>query len=130
MPFETQLALALAAERSADLLAVAVHEGAAVLAKEGDGPATLENALLAQLDAALVGLVARAAADEEFTGKDATSLLLHTHGKLPAARLAVLGLGRRKDADKDRDQLRAAAARAVRMARAAGAKVLALAFPL
>ena len=57
MPFETQLALALAAERSADLLAVAVHEGAAVLAKEGDGPATLENALLAQLDSATPPLV-------------------------------------------------------------------------
>src|SRR5437660_11585894 len=54
---------------------------------------------------------------------------MHTHGKLPAARLLVLGLGKKRDADKDRDALRVAAARAVRAAKAAGAKTLAIAWP-
>src|SRR5438309_3280879 len=89
----------------------------------------LNYAHLVEVDKALGGLLVRATADEEFTGKEAQQLSMHTHGKLPAARLLVLGLGKKRDADKDRDALRVAAARALRAAKAAGAKTLAIAWP-
>ncbi len=129
MAYETSVQFADPLAHRADFLAVIVQDGAVVLDKEGDAPPKLDHALLGKLDAALGGVLLRAAGEEEFTGKDLTSVLLHTHGKLPAARLAVMGIGRKKDADKDRDQLRVAAARAVRLARSAGAKVLAIALP-
>ncbi|HUJ25799.1 MAG TPA: leucyl aminopeptidase [Myxococcales bacterium] len=64
--------------------------------------------------------VAKAAGEEEFTGKEGQLLALHAAGR----RLAFIGIGRERDADKTLDQLRAGASRAVKHARAVGAKAL------
>ena len=41
----------------------------------------------------LDGLLRRAAAEERFAAKPGQSLLAHTHGALPARRVALVGLG-------------------------------------
>jgi leucyl aminopeptidase len=96
----------------ADLLAVLVREGAKLP------------------DVGLGDLVERVAREEEFKGAENSALLLHTHGKIDAQRLAVIGIGREKDAEKTLDQLRHAASRAVKLAKSAGARVLAISSPL
>ena len=96
----------------ADLLAVLMREGAA----------------LPEMN--LGGLVARCAREEEFKGGENAVLSLHTHGKIGAPRLALIGIGREKDADRTLEQLRNAASRAVKLAKAAGAKTLAISSPV
>ncbi len=118
MALDTRVVPAKPLEARADLLAVFVREG-----KPGADPR------VAALDRALDGLVLRAAQDEEFTGKESALLALHTHGKIGAQRVALIGLGREKDEGRTLDQLRSAASRAVRHARAAGAKSLAVSWP-
>ena len=93
-----------------DLLALLVREGAALP------------------DVGLGELVARVAREEEFKGAEGSVLSLHTHGKIAAQRLALIGIGREKDAEKTLEQLRNAASRAVKLARSAGAKTLAISF--
>ena len=93
-----------------DLLAVAVREGEK----------------LPEVDRALGGLLSRCAKEEEFTGKEGQVLSLHTHGKLGAQRFAAIGIGKNKDTDRTLEQLRVAASRAVKLAKAAGAKSLAI----
>jgi leucyl aminopeptidase len=93
----------------ADLLAVLVREGAVQF---GD------------LDRALGGLLARCAKEEDFSGKEGQQLSLHSHGKIGAARIVAIGIGKQRDADRTLEQLRVAASRAVKLARAAGAKKL------
>ena len=110
------------ASHEADLLALCVREGAVASGK-------LADARLADLDRAVGGLLLRCAQDEEFKGAEGQQLSLHSHGKAGPLRILVLGLGREKDADRTLDQLRAAAARAVKAAKAAGAKTLAIAWP-
>src|SRR3954469_5307791 len=94
-----------------DLLALLVREG------EPFGPA----------DAALGGLLARCAKEEDFTGKEGQALALPTHGKLGGGRVVALGRGKERDPERTLDQLRVAASRAVKVAKAAGAKSLAIA---
>jgi leucyl aminopeptidase len=118
LALDTRVVPAKPLEARADLLAVLVREG-----KPGADPR------VAELDRALGGLVLRAAQDEEFTGKESALLALHTHGKIGAQRVALIGLGREKDEGRTLDQLRSAASRAVRHARAAGAKSLAVSWP-
>src|SRR5205807_4404418 len=89
-----------------------------------------EGEKLAPVDASLDGLLSRCAKEEEFTGKEGQVLTLHTHGKLGAQRVAAIGIGKEKDEDRTLEQLRLAASRAVKVARAAGAKTLAIAGPL
>ena len=122
MAFETQVAFAKPASHSCDLLAVCVREGSVAGGKVAD-------AHLHDLDSALGGLVRECAGQEEFAGKEGQALSLHTHGKAGPQRLLVLGLGKHADPDRARDGLRAAAARAVKMARPAGARTLALVWP-
>ncbi len=122
MAINTSVLFADPASHSCDLLALLVREGAVSKGK-------LADARLSDLDGALGGLLRRVAAEEEFSGKDGQQLALHTHGKAGPARILVLGLGKARDADKSLDGLRIAAARAVKAARAAGAKSLALAWP-
>ena len=122
MAIDTNVLFANPAAHSCDLLALLVREGAIAKGKVAD-------ARLSDLDGALGGLLRRVAAEEEFTGKDGQQLSLHTHGKAGPARIVVLGLGKPGDADKALDGLRIAASRAVRAARAAGSKTLALAWP-
>src|SRR5262249_44036561 len=73
----------------------------------------------------LDGVLAQVMKEEEFSGKDGPTLQLHTHGKLPAQRIALLGAGKGGDLDK----LRNAGARAIKLAKAAGAKTLAIHWP-
>src|SRR5919201_2785317 len=92
----------------------------ALLVREGEQPAA---------GATLDALLARCAKEEDFTGKEGQVLSLHTHGKLGAQRLAAIGIGKERNRDRTLEQLRAAASRAVKLARAAGAKSLAIAGP-
>lgn len=95
-------------DRPVDLLLIACGDG------EWDpaGPA-------ARADARLDGLLRRAAGEERFRGKPGQTLLAHTHGALPARRVALLGLGA-LEADAAR-ALRISAATAVRLAGSVGA---------
>ena len=67
----------------ADLLAVGV-------AADSD----LQSGAAAELDQALGGLLATVAAEQEFEGKDGQQLSLHTHGRIAANRVLLVGLGR------------------------------------
>jgi leucyl aminopeptidase len=120
LPLDTSVVSAPPAAHPADLLALLVREGAA-------GKPADER--LAAVDRALGGLLLRCANDEEFSGKEGQQLSLHTHGKIGAQRVLVVGLGREKDAERTLEQLRLGASRAVKAARAAGAKTLAIAWP-
>src|SRR5882762_4827082 len=114
MALSTSVVSADPASHETDLLALLVREG------EKLGP----------VDASLDGLLSRCAKEEEFTGKEGQVLTLHTHGKLGAQRVAAIGIGKEKDEDRTLEQLRLAASRAVKVAKAAGAKTLAIAGPL
>src|SRR5919199_4211459 len=122
MALDTQIVFAKPAAHSCDLLAVLVRDGAVASGK-------ISDAHLNDLDHALGGLLASCAAQEDFTGKEGQQLALHTHGKVAAQRLVVLGVGKHGDPDRARDALRMAAARAVKAARTAGARTLALVWP-
>jgi leucyl aminopeptidase len=107
----------------AGLLAVPVHEE--------DVRGGLRGAAR-DLDARLGGHLAAAVADERFHGKADQALLLHTLGRLPAARLLLLGLGPRAPDGATRDgaePLRMAAGKAGRAAVKAGAARLVVALP-
>ena len=67
--------------------------------------------LFNRCDAALGGCLQRLADSREFTGAAATSRLIHTLGRLPAERLLLVGLGKKKGFDEGR--LRSAAGTAV-----------------
>jgi leucyl aminopeptidase len=79
------------------------------------------------LDRALGGGVSRLLAKEEFTGKRDQMLIVPTLGRLPAAKLVLLGLG-----DRDKvgpGEVRTFAAKAARLANGEKAKTLVLALP-
>jgi leucyl aminopeptidase len=101
---------------SADLLVVPTFEEAV-----GDQPLT------AALDKALGGLLSQVAQEERFKGKRDQSLLLHTHGRIGASRVLLLGAGARNDfsAAVTRDL----GARASRATTRVGAKSLAFILP-
>lgn len=76
-------------------------------------PGRLEGTA-AKVDQAMGGLLARALHEERFSGEFGKVFVLHTLGRLPAARIAVLGLGDRGTVNVDRHRVGAAAlARAV-----------------
>src|SRR5215831_5198308 len=79
------------------------------------------------LDKPLGGLLVRLIDEERFKGKKTQSLSLHTHSKIGAARLLLLGAGPRKDFEPS--EMRPLAARAARAAQSAGAKSLVLLLP-
>ncbi len=72
------------------------------------GPARLEG-IAARMDQALGGMLARALHEEHFTAEIGKVVFFHTHGRLPAGRLAVVGLGDRDSFSPDRLRLAAAA---------------------
>lgn len=51
------------------------------------------------VDRALKGAVSHAIAAGDFTGKRGTTLLLYTHGRIPAPRVLIVGLGQRQEFD-------------------------------
>lgn len=76
-------------------------------------PGRLEGAA-AKVDQALGGLLAKALHEERFSGELGKVFVLHTLGRLPAARIAVVGLGDRATATVDGQRTGAAAvARAI-----------------
>jgi leucyl aminopeptidase len=64
------------------------------------------------LDKALDGVLAKTIADEQYKAKKGSTLTLHTHGRVGATRLILIGLGARKDFSPP--DLRAASARLVK----------------
>ena len=86
-----------------DLLAIAVP------ATKGEWP----EAVIA-LDAALGGLLLQVAGEERFEGKPDQSLTLHTHGRIAARRVVLLGTG--AAADFVATDLRSVGARAAKAA--------------
>ena len=87
----------------------------------------VEGAAFEALDRALDGLPARLVAEEKFKAKRGQSLSLHTHGRVGAARLLLVGGGPRRDLQPS--DLAAFAARAVRAASAASARSVAVVLP-
>lgn len=74
---------------SAEMVACdAVAVGVFQQERELDGAA-------ARVDRALGGLLGSVIAEEHFEAKPAKTLVLHTHGKIPARRIIVVGLGPR-----------------------------------
>ncbi len=102
-------------EATIDLLVISCPEGDAA-----------EETLVAIADRALGGAVRQAIADERFRGKTGQSLTLHTLGRLPAKRLALVGRGSGPVAPRE---LLALGGRASRLAKTFGAHVAALVAP-
>ncbi|HET9450267.1 MAG TPA: leucyl aminopeptidase [Aggregicoccus sp.] len=107
-----------AARASGDLLVIPLFEG-----ELGDKSA----AELGALDAALDGVLRTAAAQEGFKGKAEQSLVLHTHGRLKAQRVLLLGLG--AQARFTPEVLRLATGRAAKSAQRLKAANLVLLWP-
>ena len=82
---------------------------------------------LAAVDTRLGGLLARVLEAEKFEGKQGQLSYFFSDGKLPAARVMVLGLGPRRTASAD--AVRNAAATAARRARDLGAGTVAMYLP-
>ncbi|MBI3997440.1 MAG: leucyl aminopeptidase [Armatimonadetes bacterium] len=71
-------------------------------------PGRLEG-IAAKVDQALGGHLVRTLQEERFAGELGKVLVVHTHGRLPAARVAAVGLGERESFTVDRLRLAAAA---------------------
>ncbi len=85
------------------------------------------NGAVAMVDTALSGQLLRAAREEGFRGKPEQTFVLHTHGRLPAARVVIVGTGA---ADKtNAESLRQAAGRGVKAAQRVRARSVAMAVP-
>jgi leucyl aminopeptidase len=104
------------ADLPVDLLAVALF-------KENRNESELFSLLNQRLD----GHLGRIAEEERFLGKPQQTLTVHTHGKIAAPRILLVGLGSRADATVA--DVRHAAAKVARAARHVGAKSAAIAFP-
>ena len=86
-----------------------------------------EDRRVTDLDAALGGVLLRAADEEQFKAKKLSCFALHTHGKLPAVRVLLVGLGARKDFSAP--DLRLVGARAARTAATTSARSVTVAPP-
>ncbi|HTP66902.1 MAG TPA: leucyl aminopeptidase [Geobacteraceae bacterium] len=82
-----------------------------------------DSAHFAEMDEALAGIPGELYRLGEFSGKQNTVKLLHTFGRIPADRVLLVGLGKRRDADLDR--LRHAAGTAMQALRMTGIKEIA-----
>ncbi len=82
-------------------------------------PGRLEG-IAAKVDHALGGLLARALQEERFTGEPGKVFMFHTHGRIPAARIGVVGLGDREKLTVDQVRLAAGAVARATMERKLG----------
>jgi leucyl aminopeptidase len=73
-----------------------------------------------KVDHALGGLLARALQEERFSGEPGHVFIFHTHGRIPAARIGVVGLGNRDTLTVDRIRLAAGAVARAAMDRKLG----------
>jgi leucyl aminopeptidase len=103
------------ADARAGLIALPVFEGGA------HGPA------FRTIDAALDGALTRIGREEHFTRRDGNTLLVHTHGRIAAARVLLVGVSRASDWPEPAARLFAHAA--VREARRRRVGRVALAWP-
>jgi leucyl aminopeptidase len=121
---EVELTGADALAIEAGLLAVPVFQ------EDVDGK---PKGLALEIDGRLGGHLATTAKEEGFAGKPGEALQIHTLGRLPAARVVLLGLGPRAKAEAIAaggfESLRAAVGRAARDGRKAGVTRLAVALP-
>jgi leucyl aminopeptidase len=85
-----------------------------------------EDALVDAADRALGGALRSAIADERFRGKPGQVVTLHTLGRLPAARIAVIGRGAGAPTTRD---LLALGGRATRLAKTQGTRAAAFVVP-
>jgi leucyl aminopeptidase len=85
------------------------------------------NGAVAEVNQALAGQLLRAAGEEGFHGKVDQTFVFHTHGRLPVARVVLVGTGPRERADAE--TLRQAAGRGVKAAQRVRARSVALALP-
>jgi leucyl aminopeptidase len=106
------------AEATSDALVVPVGSGT---------HAPVWSQLATALDAALSGELASLAADARFRGKTATTLVVPTLGQIPSRRIVLAGLGPAEHVDEAIVTRMAGAA--VRAARDAGARRIAIALP-
>ena len=104
------------ADLPVDLLAVALF-------KENRNESEIFSILNQRLD----GHLGRIAEEERFLGKPQQTLTVHTHGKIAAPRVLLVGLGSRADATVA--DVRHAAAKVARAARHVGAKSAGIVFP-
>ncbi len=72
------------------------------------------------IDKALGGLLAEELVHEEFKGKPGETYLIHTHGKISAKKIGVIGLGKR--ADFNLETIRQVGAQLVKLAKKNNAK--------
>ena len=93
----------------AEVLVLSHYEGETVLRDEA-----------AAVDGALRGSLRELLKSGEFQGKSGQTALLHTSGKIPAKRVLLVGLGKKKDARLD--TIRQALGIAAKRVRQAGAK--------
>jgi leucyl aminopeptidase len=100
----------------ADLCAVLVFDGEC-----------LDSPQLRALDQAFSGLLSKLLEEEQFSGKKTQCLNIHTHGKLGASRVLLVGLGKRKDFQPS--DVRFAAARAIRTANGSRGRSIAIVLP-
>ncbi len=107
-------------EQDADVLALA-------FSPEDLDRGKLKGSALRQVDRALGGVLQSAVQDAELDGKSGSDLSLHTHGKLPATHVVLLGVGAKTGLDPD--TARVAASRAVKTAQRLKATSVALCFP-
>jgi leucyl aminopeptidase len=104
-----------ALQASVELLALVVF---------GEPP---KDALFKALDGSLGGLLGELARAEVFDGKSGQTLLVHSHGKIAAKRVLVLGAGARSDFSNP--AIRDLAATAAQVANKVGATSVALVLP-
>ncbi|GKS63359.1 putative cytosol aminopeptidase [Nitrospira sp.] len=91
---------------------------------EGEGLSAEDAAVL---DRSLEGALRDLLHSKEFEGKANEVVLFHTHGKIPAKRLILVGLGKRDNAGLD--QFRQAMGHAVKRVRGAKSRAFVVAFP-
>jgi len=101
---------------AADVLVVPLHDG---------DPA--KDPTVQALDKALGGVLLKVAKDEGFHGRSGQGVTLHTHGKVAAGRVSLMGLGKRT-ADAA-SALRVVATRAARAAQNGKSATLAFVLP-
>ena len=82
---------------------------------------------LASIDKAVEGHISQLVKSGEIKGKSGEISLIHSYGKLPSERVAVIGLG--KKSELTADKIRTAAAEALRSLRKKGCTEIAAALP-